>query len=58
MSKWEHTRDEHQVTVGSDGVRDDYKVSVEGRFQKCLYRQVDDDVRMKIFKTSGGVLRN
>ena len=55
---WEHTRDEHQGIVGPDGGRDDFKVTVDGRFQKCLYRQVDEDVRMKIFEASGGVLLN
>ena len=55
---WEHTCDERQGIVGSDGSRDDFKDKVDGRFQKCLYRQVDEDVRMKIFEASGGVLFN
>ena len=55
---WEHTRDKHQGIVGPNEGRDDYKVKVEGRFLKCLYQQVDEDVRMQLFEASGGELLN
>ena len=55
---WEHTRDNHQGSVGLNGGRDDYRFRVAGRFQKCLYRQVDEDVRMQNFEQSGGILLN
>ena len=34
------------------------KFRVARRFQKCLYRQVDEDVRMQDFEQSGGILLN
>ena len=55
---WEHTRDVHDGIVGQDGGMKDYKVKVVGKFEKCLYRQVDEDVRMQQFEASGGVLLN
>ena len=55
---WEHTRDNHQGSVGLNGGRDDYRFSVAGRFQKCLHRQVDKDIRMQDFEQSGGILLN
>ena len=55
---WEHTRDMHAGIVGSCGGMEDYKVKVIEKFQKCLYRQVDEDVRMQQFETAGGVLLN
>ena len=51
---WEHTRDVHQGNVGAK----DYNFKVAGRFLKCLYRQVDEDVRMKQFEQKGGELLN
>lgn len=55
---WEHTRDCHGGIVGQDGGVTDYKMKVDGRFLKCLYRQVDEDVRMQQFEKNGGVLLN
>jgi hypothetical protein len=55
---WEHTRDSHAGIVGSSGGMKDYKVKVVDKFQKCLYRQVDEDVRMQEFEAGGGVLLN
>ena len=43
---------------GSSGGMEDYKVKVIEKFQKCLYRQVDEDVRMQEFESNGGVLLN
>ena len=57
-SIWEHTRDCHAWVVGRGGGMEDYKVKVAQKFQKCLYRQVDEDVRMQEFETDGGVLLN
>ena len=42
--------------MGPNEGRDDYQVKVEGRFQKCLYRQVDEDVRMQLYEASEGEL--
>ena len=47
---WEHTRDVHAGVVGQSGGMEDYKVKVVEKFQKCLYRQVDEDVRMQEFE--------
>jgi hypothetical protein len=55
---WEHTRDVHEGVVGSNGGVDDYNVKVVGKFLKCLYRQVDEDVRMQELEAGGGVLLN
>ena len=55
---WEHNRDVHECLVGTDGGVDDYKVKVAVKFLKCLYRQVDEDVRMQELEAGGGVLLN
>ena len=55
---WEHTRDVHEGMVGTNGGVGDYKVKVVGKFLKCLYRQVDEDVRMQELEAGGGVLLN
>ena len=55
---WEHTREKHQGNVGPQGGEVDYNFKVEGAFQKCLYRQVDEDVRMKVYEEKGGELLN
>ena len=55
---WEHTRDFHGGTVGQNNGMEDYGVKVVGKFEKCLYRQVDEDVRMQQFEAGGGVLLN
>ena len=34
------------------------KFKLVGKFEKCLYRQVDEDVRMQEFEANGGVLLN
>ena len=39
--------------VGISGGMEDYKVKVVEKFQKCLYRQVDEE-----FETAGGMLLN
>ena len=44
--------------VGDNGGAKDYNFKVAGRFLKCLYRQVDEDVRMKQFEKKGGELLN
>ena len=55
---WEHTRDVHGGVVGPNGGVEDYRVKVIGKFLKCVYRQVDEDVRMQQFEADGGVLLN
>ena len=55
---WEHTRDCHEGFVGESGGARDYKFKVSGKFLKCLYRQVDEDVRMQQFEKRGGALLN
>ena len=51
---WKHTQEKHQGNVGPQGGEEDYNFKVEGAFQKCLYRQVDEDVRMKVYEEKGG----
>ena len=41
---WEHTRDVHGGIVGQNEGMRDFKVKVVGKYQKCLYRQVDEVV--------------
>ena len=55
---WDHTQDFHAGEVGSGGGMEDYKVKVAQKFNKCLYRQVDENVCMQEFETIGGVLLN
>ena len=55
---WEHTQEKPQGNVGPQGGEVDYNFKVEGAFQKCLYRQVDEDVRMKVYEEKGGELLN
>ena len=55
---WEHTQDVHGDIVSQDEGMGDYEVKLVEKFQKCLYRQVDDDVRMQKFEAGGGVLLN
>ena len=43
---WEHTRDCHGGVVGGDWGRTDYRMKVTGTFRKCLYRQIDEDIRI------------
>ena len=53
---WEHSRDHHGGVVGAGEGKDDYKAKVTGKFQKCLQRQVDEDIRMQVFEKGGGHL--
>ena len=55
---WEHARDHHGGVVGENGGMEDFKVSVSGKFQKCLQRQVDEDIRMQEHEEGGGNLLN
>ena len=55
---WEHTRDVHGGAVGPDSGVNDYKVRVAGKFDKCLQRQVDEDIRMQEFEANGATLLN
>ena len=55
---WEHTRDSHYGQVGEGGIQSDYKFTVTNKFTKCLGRQVDEDIRMKLKENQGCVLLN
>ena len=55
---WEHIRDAHQGQVGEGGAQSDFKFTVKNKFTKCLQRQVDEDIRMKIRENEGFVLLN
>ena len=55
---WEHTRDHHGGVVGEDTGITDYRMSVTKKFEKCLYRQVFEDIRMQHCVSEGGSLLN
>ena len=55
---WEHTRDFHDGEIGEEGGMADYKVRVEGKFLRCLPRQVHEDIRMQEYERGGGTLLN
>ena len=54
----EHVRECHGGVVGENGGIEDFKVKVSESFSKCLQRQVDEDIRMQEYETSGGQLLN
>ena len=55
---WEHTRGSHGGVMGENGGIGDYKMSVTGTFAKCLYRQIDEDIRIQRYEAEGGHLLN
>ena len=55
---WEHTRDVHSGQVGVEGGALDYKFRVSGVFQKCLERQVDEGIRIRLNEQDGVELLN
>ena len=55
---WEHTRDRHDGVVGEDMGMLDYQMKVTKKFEKCLYRQVLEDIRMQHCVSKGGSLLN
>ena len=55
---WEHTRDMHGGVVGENRGMKDFKFKVVSKFNKCLPRQVDEDVRMQKNEREGGVTLN
>ena len=55
---WEHSRDFHGGDVGPEAGIYDYKVVVAGKFDKCLPRQVDEDIRMQEYEANGALLLN
>ena len=55
---WEHTRGVHGGLMGGQGGLLDYKFNVSGTFRKCLQRQVDEGLRMRIAEDDGKVLLN
>jgi hypothetical protein len=54
----EHTRDVNDGIVGQNNGMRDFKVKVVGKYQKCLNRQVDEDVQMQQYEACGCVLLN
>ena len=55
---WEHTRDHHGGVVSDDMGLTDYRMKVTKKFDKCLYRQVFEGVRMQHCVREGGSLLN
>ena len=55
---WEHARDVHGGQVGPNGGENDYKFEVKNMFRKCLERQVDEEIRMKMREREGCILLN
>ena len=55
---WKHTRDFHRGVVGYDWGINDYKMKVAGSFNKCLPRQVDEDIRMQEYEAANSKLLN
>ena len=55
---WEHVRDVHHGLVGEGGGHLDFQFTVKNKFTKCLQRQVDEDIRMKLRENEGCVLLN
>ena len=47
---WGHTPDFHGGIVDQNKGMEDYEVKLVGKFENCLYRQVDEDVRMQEFE--------
>ena len=55
---WEHTRDVHGGQVGAEGGVLDFRFKVTGAFNKCLERQVDEGVCMRLHEQEGVILMN
>ena len=53
---WDHVRDHHEGVLGEDIGMGDFNVRVTGQFRKCLYRQVDEDIRMQMCEAEGGTV--
>ena len=51
---WEHTRDNHGGVLGDERGLTDYRFKVVRKFQKCLERQIDEDMRMQKNEREGG----
>ena len=55
---WEHTRDVHGGQMGDQEGILDYRFKVSGTFNKCLQRQLDEGMRMRVQEADGCVLLN
>ena len=51
-------KEHHGGVVGDNDGLDDYRMSVRKKFEKCLDRQVFEDVRMQHCVLNGGTLLN
>ena len=54
---WEHSRNFHGRDGPEAGIHD-YKVVVAGKFDKCLPKQVEEDMRMQEYEASAALLLN
>ena len=55
---WEHTRDVHGGQIGEQGGVSDYKFHVSSTFRRCLQRQIDEGLMMKMKENEGCILLN
>ena len=55
---WEHTASHHEGLMGPDNGAGDYQFRVQGVFDKPLYRQVDEAVRLGQIDAHGLVLED
>ena len=53
---WDHTVSHHDGVIGPDHGQCDYQFRVQGVFQKPLYRQVDEAVRLGQIDSHGCLL--
>ena len=52
---WEHATSHHGGVMGPNEGEKDYQFRVQGVFEKPLYRQVDEAVRLGLIDTHGHV---
>ena len=55
---WKHTVSHHGVLMGPNKGVDDYQFRVQGLFDKPLYRQVDEAVRLGQIDAHGLILED
>jgi hypothetical protein len=55
---WEHTASHHDGLRGPTNGVEDYQFRVQGVFEKPLYRQVDEAVRLEQIDAYGRVLED
>ena len=55
---WKHTRDVHGGLMGDQEGKKDYHFTVSGCFRKCLQRQLEEGLRIRMAENDGCVLLN